>query len=299
MATNAKINVTLDIFSGRPNPSWRIPDEKTKEFYELPGWKEMMVPEIAESQLGLGYRGFIITQASDDATPEIPYRLRIMGPSKSAHPLSTAVTLRSALEPKDMTENENWLLNTAGDLISNDLKESVQNLISQKGAGKMNSSSAKSTQARAGLVCEIKNISYNPSFWNQPSVQPYNNCYNYASNEQTDSRAQPGTASGHPNNIMQCTEVGIGADYDGCRTDCSTPFTQYDEVALVIWPGQDFHWYRKSIEGFWGHKPGQLPVRNVDNSGLPKTIYDPETCDRGAYTEFCGYRYCPKGMKVA
>ena len=27
-------------------------------------------------------------------------------------------------------------------------------------------------------------------------------------------------------------------------------------VALVIWPGVDFHWYRKGLNGRWTHKPG-------------------------------------------
>ena len=65
----------------------------------------------------------------------------------------------------------------------------------------------------------------------------------------------------------------------------------------MIWPDVDFHWYRKNAEGFWSHKPGGTAVRNIDNSGV--IIHDPETCDRGGYTEFCGYRYCPKGMQVA
>jgi hypothetical protein len=34
----------------------------------------------------------------------------------------------------------------------------------------------------AAVACVIQNTAYNPAFWNTPSVQPHNNCYNYAMN---------------------------------------------------------------------------------------------------------------------
>ena len=37
----------------------------------------------------------------------------------------------------------------------------------------------------------------------------------------------------------------------------------------------------------WTHKPGGTPATNLDNSGNP--ISNPETADRGGYTDFCGY----------
>jgi hypothetical protein len=63
-------------------------------------------------------------------------------------------------------------------------------------------------------------------------------------------------------------------------------------VALVVAPGpgfNDFHWFRKQSGGFWGHKPGGTAARNVDNSGV--LITDPQTANRGPYTQFCGYFY--------
>ena len=108
-----------------------------------------------------------------------------------------------------MIDNENWLLNTAGDSISSDIKGLVKNFISSKGGGKPNKSSAKAVSVRPSIQCEIKNINYNPSFWNQPSVQQYNNCYNYASNDRTDTFAQPGNISGHPNDIMHALMLAM------------------------------------------------------------------------------------------
>jgi hypothetical protein len=71
-------------------------------------------------------------------------------------------------------------------------------------------------------------------------------------------------------------------------------------VALVVWPGVDYHWYRRHSNGFWGHKPGQTAARNVDNAnvlinGITRT---PANCNRGPYTHFCGYRFSPTGMQV-
>jgi len=61
----------------------------------------------------------------------------------------------------------------------------------------------------------------------------------------------------------------------------------FHTVALVVFPGYDYHWYRLDSDGMWSHKPGRTPARNTDNSLQP--IANPELADRGPYTEFCGY----------
>lgn len=45
--------------------------------------------------------------------------------------------------------------------------------------------------------------------------------------------------------------------------------------------------YRQDSTGMWSYKPGSGIVTNLDNSGNP--ISNPETADRGIYTDFCGY----------
>lgn len=66
------------------------------------------------------------------------------------------------------------------------------------------------------------------------------------------------------------------------------------KVALVcyktgrwIFTSQDYHWYRQDADGYWSHKQGTTEVKRIDNSGM--LITDPETCDRGNYTNFVGY----------
>jgi hypothetical protein len=148
--------------------------------------------------------------------------------------------------------------------------------------------------------CQYEISRFNPGFWNNdPNVQRNNNCYNYARNWRTDTFAQPGRASGHPNSIMQCAQVSAAARFDGLVDRCRClPASEYPRrlMALVIWPGGDYHWYRHQIGGFWGHKPGQTPARNTDNSGV--IITNPETCNRGNYTQFCGYFYAGKSVKI-
>jgi hypothetical protein len=98
---------------------------------------------------------------------------------------------------------------------------------------------------------------------------------------------------------MDCTEVGSGAKSDGlvpvdCDGGCGCSDCHH-QVALVLWPGVDFHWYRRDRDGKWSHKPGSTAARNTDNSG--NLITDPRTANRGPYTVFCGC-YCVKKSVV-
>jgi hypothetical protein len=138
---------------------------------------------------------------------------------------------------------------------------------------------------------------YNPSYWNDGgTVQYYNNCYNYSNNRRTDTFAQPGRASGNMYTNVNGAEVSAGAISDGLEpTDAwSTSPDGKTKIALVIWPDPywpDFHWYRLDSNGYWTHKPGGTAATNLDNSGV--VITNPETADRGGYTEFIGYFFTP------
>lgn len=142
---------------------------------------------------------------------------------------------------------------------------------------------------------------FSPADWNDGGViQRHNNCYNYASDLRTDTFAQPGNGSGHSFASLDCAGVDAGAQSDGltpisCDQDgCAKCGHQ---VALVIWPGQDFHWYRRDVDGTWSHKPGSTRARNVDSGG--SSITDPRTAARGPYTVFCGcYCLCKPDVKI-
>lgn len=302
MSERPLLKVELDIYSGRRNPSWTLDEEKNKEFFEFAGWKEMMLHESAEDQLGLGYRGYVITMLSPPTKSDIslPNRFRIMGASKQNFP-SVANTIKNNLDPKDIVDRENWLLETSGRLVPPELKTYVNDKIrSQKLAPveSIRDSQAESFKGAADLRdCNIINPPYTPNFWNGDSfVRGNNNCYNYATNYRSDTFAQPGRASGlwleMPENT--CSYATQGAISDGIKPRCDRSGT-VSEMALVIappslLPGGDFHWYRKdSVFGKWSHKPGATAVKDTDNSG--DHIRDPERCDRGDYTDFCGWYF--------
>lgn len=134
---------------------------------------------------------------------------------------------------------------------------------------------------------------YEPNVWNDNiNVQHSNNCYNYGCDIQTNTYAQPGRAHGIILgwDDMNCEAVTAGAIADGlepvnCDNGCGCNKCRH-QVALVISPGFDYHWYRKDRDGKWSHKMGPTPATNLDNSG--NIITDPRTADRGSYTIFCG-----------
>lgn len=74
-----------------------------------------------------------------------------------------------------------------------------------------------------------------------------------------------------------------------CLTDemLKVPLIQNGKRVDLEYGHRDYHWYRQDSSGTWSHKiPGYAPM-NVDSSN--NLIYDPETCDRGAYSEFVDF----------
>ena len=132
---------------------------------------------------------------------------------------------------------------------------------------------------------------YEPNWWNDAGqIQFYNNCYNYCTDYRTDTFAQPGRASGSQYTALTCSSVRPGAIADDLinRPLANNRCPKNGHlVALVIWSGVDYHWYRKGRNGLWSHKPGGTAVTNLDNSG--HLITDPRTANRGGYTSFCTF----------
>jgi hypothetical protein len=72
-----KIAVVLDVFSGRPNPSWELgTDESEDLFKQLSGLPYADTDKAGFSD-GLGYRGFIITVTNTDSASasSVTYRV--------------------------------------------------------------------------------------------------------------------------------------------------------------------------------------------------------------------------------
>lgn len=304
------MQVTLDVFSGRPNPSWKLSGNDLSRL--INGLAGKAVPSPEPGKGGLGYRGFIIA-VLDDATAtatKLPATFRVGGDVYPG-PVAAQPTALPALSPQESDQIALWLLSTVPQgTVSEEVLRHAHNVIKQRASGASSSAALAqqtqptqaSTQAQAPAAtrCLFANTPYNPGFWNTSTVQPFNNCYNYAVNYRSGTFAQPGKISGNLLHAFDCASVGQAALSDGCTLTCRAD-TEYYYVALVTWPGLDFHWYRwMPVEGFWAHKPGRGAVRNVDDNGqLIAGNLDPSNCNRGPYTDFCGCVFAPKGLAVS
>jgi len=139
--------------------------------------------------------------------------------------------------------------------------------------------------------------------WNVPGIQASNNCYNYATDIRTDTFAQPGRASGYTPANISTGEYTTAAVSDGLQSGVNldnlwdtSGLPNGHVVALVIDPGNDFHWYRMEADGTWTHKPGSTPATSLDNSGNP--ITDPRTADRDGYTDFGGFFWVGPSVNI-
>jgi hypothetical protein len=323
-----RLEVTLDVFSGNPNPSWEMPPEKVKEFFEIEGWKELMNPEDYGVSLELGYRGYLISVLSEEddgkinlptsnapkTTPEIskveesslPRTFRIYG-SKALSEQSR--TFKPSLSLEEIQQKEKWLLQTySAEASAVDLTSGITQYVEQSisTGGTHDQSRQEEAQKESQLpttetlsACNLWSAYYNPGFWNDSYSISRNNCYNYACNYRTHTFAQPGRAH-NCNFTLDCNSVFNAARCDGLTTSCgSNPLYL---VALVMWPGNDYHWYHWHGAGsdyFWGHKPGGTAARNWDHIGnylVPPL--QPHNCQRGPYVMFCGYFYMKKDAYI-
>ena len=307
--------VTLDAYSGRPNPSWRLSAKDTSNLLQRVAGKNLASSDSELSDTGiLGPRGFIIEAFGDDQLPPgVPISFRVAGSGSLPGDRAGG----NAFSMAESQEISRFLLHTGRHVVEEELADYLQKSAAKSTAPEQDLSpwaepaepapdeedeEPQESQDAAIVVaaCIIANTPYNPGFWNVPAVQPKNNCYNYAMNYRSDTFAQPGRISGHQWTAINCANVGTAANWDGCKTICSG---SNKNVALVIAPGPgfiDYHWYRRHSEGFWGHKPGGTAARNTDNRGrvINGTTLTPANCDRGPYTIFCGYRFSPTGMRV-
>lgn len=297
------LRVTADIFSGEFNPSWMLDEQQSKAVLEEISENRAVVVEDASALGGLGYRGMIIEAESDDITEK--YNLKdsfMIATGTSADERAGTDLARQLIEgiPVGKAELAERGLppdeELRGFLLEQVKAPRKVQLLTELDGIMVHEEMPKDLKK----TCYYETCKFNPGFWNNDNyVRRNNNCYNYARNKKTNTFAQPGRASGAYPNPMKCDAVTKGALSDGAhrRYDCF-PESERSRwlMALVIWPGRDYHWYRKAREGFWGHKPGSTAAKNTDNSG--RVISNPERCDRGPYTQFCGYFYACKSMKI-
>lgn len=137
------------------------------------------------------------------------------------------------------------------------------------------------------------------SYWEEAvcELALRSNCYCYALNTQSHGGyCIPGYN----------TQGDIDVDFSDCRDplykvqlDGGRPATRQEVyskqqpgrghyIALAVYPGKDFHFFRRDAEGWWSQKRGDTWVTNTYSNG--SLVLDVEDEDiLGGYRQFCGY----------
>ena len=279
-----RLRITVDIFSGRPNPVIELSGRQAQAAVErvasraaLRGREAKVPPSI------LGYRGLIVERV-DERTRRTRAAFRIAEGRRIEERKVSAIA-----DP----EFEDFVINRIRRSRPKGLPKNFPDLLDRE----------RLRYRDLWLkwpwppfpwplrpLCSCAPL-YEPAWWNDGGQrQGGNNCYNYACNYRSDTFAQPGLAAGAMYTAFSCGAVQPAALKDDLIDNPSADNKCPEEghlVALVIAPNIDFHWYRKGRNGRWTHKPGGTQVTNTDNSGA--VIPDPRTADRGMYTDFCTF----------
>jgi hypothetical protein len=114
-SAESKVEVMLDVFSGRPNPCWTFTGKQVDELKE----RLRDVPRTRPGRPpGLGYRGVVVTNLSKDQN--LPDQVR-------AHDSVLSVTEGGRTTYcKDINRIEDWLLDKARALGYGDLIEQAR-----------------------------------------------------------------------------------------------------------------------------------------------------------------------------
>jgi hypothetical protein len=301
------LQITMDVFSGRPNPSWVVTDDaEVRAIFQAMADNRAALSQEAPTEMGLGFRGIVVEPLFDGGGQDSDLDARAYIPVGS----NTAVdAILDRIISVVSNTQQAFSLDAEAITAETEFLSFLQQQLMDRTRDTMDDTEGAfglqpPAEAAAALaICQIENYPFNPGFWNNDAtVRSSNNCYNYASNKRTNTFAQPGRGCGNMYKDITCTEVTRASLCDGLhhRYDCFPPSEAPRHlVALVIAPGpafKDFHWYRLHREGFWGHKPGGTAARNTDNSN--RIILDPRSCNRGPYTQFCGFFYTCRSQRI-
>ncbi len=113
MQTNQppRVEVMLDVYSGRPNPTWTLTPQQIEELRELLAAALRQQPrERAAEPPYLGYAGFVITNRSHEAG--LPFRVHVYGGTLSITPQEPREGAEST-HYADQHALEAWLLEQA------------------------------------------------------------------------------------------------------------------------------------------------------------------------------------------
>jgi hypothetical protein len=109
------IEVMLNLYSGRPNPTWMLSKRQIEELHRLIEASNQECHELGSAPPGLGYTGFVLTNRHQ--LGGIPYRLKVYGGMLAmTAEFSTGKEDKKRDEPIFYTDTqglESWLLEQA------------------------------------------------------------------------------------------------------------------------------------------------------------------------------------------
>ncbi|KAH3813599.1 uncharacterized protein LOC127836350 [Dreissena polymorpha] len=278
-----KYQVTLNVFSGRENPEWEV--DETNSMYQQLSWAVNSERPTDIDERHMGYQGFVVR--ATNAHGQTAWKTVGRYTSRRIE----SILLKSCPSSVGLSPQ---LVNHVNAAILGQLPQTPQpKTVSKAHVTYNNEEDTISVSIRQHFLVRRKRQAqmcatrFAPENWNYASVQRRNNCYNYATNMQTNTFAQPGRASGR--RYTQTTPQDV---YAASLRDGLTPLSIPDAgreclIALVIWPGEDYHYLRLDNDGTWSQKSGRTRARNTDDSGF--TITDPRMADTGPYTVFAGF----------
>ncbi|HJQ58415.1 MAG TPA: hypothetical protein VJ890_16015 [Vineibacter sp.] len=292
------LRVTVDLYSGKANPNWTVAGDVARGLLREAGLNRSAVAMPGNVPGRLGYRSMLVDVLDGRLSRDngLPMRFALAYPG--APNFSKGMEIAEKLLATATTAALAGFLPLTPLLLPLLCRREIQEALRSL-AKRLAKALAQPAPGSGITSCAFERLSFDPGFWNDPAHIAKNNCYAYATNKRTDTFPQPGLQAGSPITILNCADATRASRADGVRlvNDC-LPDSEKPRllVALVIWPGEDYHWYRLHSEGFWGHKPGETPAVNVDNAG--NLITDPQTCDRGPYTDFCRFMLVPNSIVV-
>src|SRR5690242_11412125 len=199
--------VTLNVFSGRPNPRWILSDEQALDLRERIQ-REANPTAAAPPGLvrGLGYRG--VEVRFDDSSEPVIIHGGVVGTHGAA----------PNLVDKDRAIEKYIVGGLPDNALAKEIADPVRAHVERDLA----------THIDIGQIGPIifnpcpKNVAacappYEPAMWNFNPTQPNNNCYNYANDRVTNTFAQPGRYHNAMYTQLTCANVQPAAVADGLQ----------------------------------------------------------------------------------
>jgi hypothetical protein len=261
--------VTLQVFSGRPNPHVVLSSEAEEELTKRLRRLSKVVRQRVQDRRPFGIGVLRATRSNrsqmlcDGALVEL-----------TAYPFSYA----------DSEKIYDLLLGAFPDsVVPRALKRRMKALAGSTPLAFTTKGSYKRCKPNPAVDARPFDLNWGTVGYNH---QPCNNCYDYANDQITDTFSQPGYGSGQIFTAHTAAAIGDAAVRDGLVRvpNLTDPLKKpgsgwYVALLLGSVPGTgpkrefDYHWLRQNKEGCWSHKLGSGSVWNTDSTGKP--IYDP------------------------